>query len=91
MRSFLRAIWFVLSTDCQRSARLTSDSCDRQLTRLERLAVQVHNATCRKSRKLARQIKTMGIAMKRLADQAPPRPQLSEDAKRRIARKMNEV
>lgn len=94
MRRFFRGIWLVLTTDCERSARLTSDSCDRQLTISERLAICVHNAFCRKSRNLARQLRILDTAIPRWADQishdeAPVH--LSAAAKSRIAQKLREV
>ena len=54
--SFLTATKMVLTLVCDESAHLLSDSLDRRLTRVERLALGLHLLICRNCRRFRRQI-----------------------------------
>lgn len=81
-------MWLILTLDCEQSARLTSESLDRRLYFAERWAVRAHNAFCRKSRNLARQLKLLDQAFRGSPDQIQMdnlEVKLSPEAKIRIA------
>ena len=42
MIKFFRGLWLILTLDCEQSARLTSESFDRPLSRVEIQALWIH-------------------------------------------------
>src|SRR5262249_33028858 len=95
--SRLRAIWRLLNMPCEGMSRLASESFDRDLGRLERLALRSHLlyfAACRRYPRPAggryrRQLEVLRYAMRRLArdaeaDVSPPGPALPEAVRERI-------
>ena len=94
MRRIFKNIWLILSLDCEQSAWLTSESFDRTLTVSERWAVRLHNAYCKKSRSLARQLQLLDQALRNSPDHIPFEeisPRLTPQAKRRIAEKLEDI
>ncbi len=55
-RGFWKSIWYVLSLTCDESSRLLSDAMDRDLTRVERTALRMHNLTCKSCRRFIEQL-----------------------------------
>ena len=97
--SFLNATKMVLTLVCDESSHLLSDSLDRPLTWVERLALRLHLLICRNCRRFRRQIDFIHAAMHYAAgghaDQSPPVPpssivSLSPEARRRIAGALRE-
>jgi hypothetical protein len=87
MKSFFKAIKLILFLNCEQSAQLTSESFDRQLSRCERIAVWIHQAICRKSHRLATQLKMLDEKVEQVRDfltNAPEPYELSQEAKDRI-------
>ena len=68
--SRLRAIWRLLNMPCEGMSRLTSESFDRDLGRLERLALRSHLIYCAACRRYRRQLELLRCAMRRLARDA---------------------
>ncbi len=65
MRKLFTDIWMILNLDCEASAKLTSDSFDRDLDWAERTAAYLHRLICAKSRKLDRQLIELNAALTR--------------------------
>lgn len=84
MKSLLRGIKLILTLDCEGSARLTSEGFDRNLTIFERIAIRMHNAMCKKSRRLAHQLRKLNEALKNNNRVEPSPAGLSPEAKQRI-------
>ena len=90
--SRLIRIWRLLNLPCAGVTRLSSESLDRDLSRLERFAQQSHILYCRACRRYSRQLKLVRCAMRQLAtcletDQPLPGPGLPDDARERIKRR----
>ena len=58
-RGFWRSIWYVLTLTCDESSRLLSDSLDRDLTRVEHVALRLHDATCKSCKRFFKQLEFM--------------------------------
>lgn len=54
--STLKAIWQILTTRCERSSHLASESFDRELSRAERWAMKVHEFVCKSCHRCHRQL-----------------------------------
>jgi hypothetical protein len=65
--SRLKAIWRVLNMPCAEMSRLASESLDRDLDRLERIALQLHLVYCIACRRYRGQLKFLHSAMDKLA------------------------
>ena len=65
MKHFFRGLYLILTLDCEQSARMTSESFERRLSCFERCAVRLHNAFCRRSRRLERQLRLFHQAVRR--------------------------
>ncbi|MEM7783393.1 MAG: zf-HC2 domain-containing protein [Planctomycetota bacterium] len=82
----------ILTLDCEGSAHLTSESLDRPLNWAENLAVKIHRAICKKSRRLNRQLIQMHNQLHELEkSHASESYQLSTEARKRIASKLNQL
>ena len=55
-RGFWKTIWFVLTLTCDESSRLLSDAMDRDLARVERVALRMHNITCKSCKRFTNQL-----------------------------------
>lgn len=55
-RGFLKSVWFVLTLTCDDSSRLLSDAMDRDLTRFEKLALRMHNLSCKSCKRFTKQL-----------------------------------
>ena len=91
MLQILKNIWMILTLDCQGSAELTSESFDRKLHWSEFLAVKLHCLICAKSRKLNKQLRILDRQLNNSLDETAQTIRLSEAAKRRMARKLEEA
>ena len=89
MRAFFRGIKLILTLDCEGSARLTSESFDRSLSIYERLAIRAHNSMCKKSRKLARQLRLLHQTMRKSESPNIHAASMSTEAKARIQQLMD--
>ena len=78
--------WRMLNAPCRDMARLASESLDRDLNRLERLAMRSHQVYCVGCRRYQRQIRLLRDAMRGLAQQieTDAGPALPEDVRARI-------
>ena len=65
--SRLRSIWRLLNLPCREMSRLASESLDRDLDRLERIALRSHLVYCLACRRYLRQLLLLRRAMRRLA------------------------
>ena len=88
-----RSFWHLLNLPCEGMARLASESLDRDLGRLERVALRSHLAYCAACRRYLRQLKLIRAALKRLGehletDDLLPGPGLPDDARERIKRSL---
>ncbi|MCA1685854.1 MAG: zf-HC2 domain-containing protein [Planctomycetia bacterium] len=93
--SRLVSVWRIMNLPCREMSRLASESLDRDLSRLERIALRSHSLYCSACRRYARQIVTLRDALRRLAshletDQALPGPGLPVDVRDRIKRALEE-
>ena len=82
-RGFWRSIWYVLTLTCDESSRLLSDSLDRDLTRGERVALRLHDATCKSCKRFIRQLEFMRRAAPKAVAEGGDRA-LSPDAREHI-------
>jgi len=85
--------WRLLNLPCRDMARLASDSLDRDLGRLERVALRSHLLYCVPCRRYARQVKILRQALGRLAarlesDDPLPGPALPDAVRDEIKRAM---
>lgn len=55
-RGFWRTIWYVLTLTCDESSRILSDAMDRDLSRVERVALRTHNLTCKSCKRFTDQL-----------------------------------
>jgi predicted anti-sigma-YlaC factor YlaD len=61
-----RGLWHLLNLPCEGMTRLASESLDRDLTRLERFALESHLLYCVACRRYARQLQVVRRALARL-------------------------
>ncbi len=81
--------WRILNLPCDGMSRLTSESLDRPLTRMEAVALRSHLVYCSACRRYLRQIRTLSAAMRRLIPRLEsadplPGPSLPDDVRERI-------
>jgi hypothetical protein len=91
----LGAVWRVLHLRCREASRLASESLDRDLGAIDRLALRSHLLCCLACRRYRRQIGLLRVAMCRLAAHAEadddlPGPPLPDDVRDRIERALRE-
>ena len=82
-------VWRLLNLPCDGMTRLASESLDRELTLIERLALRLHMMYCSACRRYLRQITRLRDAMQhiltRLESGEPlPGSRLPDDARERI-------
>lgn len=63
LKDFLVKIYLILTLDCEQSAKLTSDSFDRDLDWSEYIATRLHRLICSKSRRLNSQLTKLNNAL----------------------------
>jgi hypothetical protein len=61
----LLTLWWLLNVPCREAAQLVSESLDRELTRAERWAVQLHMLYCIACRRYRRQVFLLRSALRR--------------------------
>jgi hypothetical protein len=89
--SRLRTIWLLLNLPCEGIARLASESLDRDLDLMERIALRSHIVYCKACRRYRRQLEYLRRAMRKLsgdleAGVPESAPRLPDDARERIKR-----
>jgi len=89
--SRLRTIWLLLNLPCEGISRLASESLDRDLGPMERIALRSHILYCKACRRYRRQIEYLRLAMRKLAgglEEGIPSsaPRLPVDVRERIRR-----
>ena len=89
-RGFWKSIWFVLTLTCDESARLLSDAMDRDLSRVERLALYLHDLTCKSCKRFIRQIRFLRRSASRAVFEERD-PSLSSDAKERLRESLRQA
>lgn len=62
--SMLSAIRLILTLTCDHASHLTSDELDRELTRVERVALHAHLMICRNCRRVRRQFEFLRAVMR---------------------------
>ena len=83
MKKFLSATKLIFTLKCEESSHLISDSIDRDLTLVERLAVQLHYIGCWSCRRFGKQVNMLCSSLRNRIDTATE-PSLSPDALKRI-------
>jgi hypothetical protein len=83
--------WRLLNLPCRGMTRLASESLDRRLGRLERVALRTHLLYCVPCRRYARQIRIVRLSLRRLAarlesDDPLPGPAMPDDLRTKIKR-----
>ena len=93
MIKIFQGVLLILMLDCEQSARLTSESFDRSLTRLELTALWIHQKCCRNSDRVARQMEMVARAIQQqsVADSISLNDDLSEEARNRIRQRLREL
>lgn len=87
--SQFHSIWRLLNLPCCEMAQLASESLDRELSRLERLALRLHLLYCSACRRYLRQLTRIQNALRTLAarletDDILPGPGIPDDVRERI-------
>lgn len=91
MRSIFLNLKTILLMDCETSARLTSESFERRLSAAERLGLRIHQALCRSSYRLARQMELMEAELRSMAKNRPFAPeQISPERREAIRQRLRE-
>jgi predicted anti-sigma-YlaC factor YlaD len=85
----LVAAWRLLNLPCEGMSRLASESLDRELDLMERVALRSHLLYCAACRRYRRQLERMRRALRRMAGDLeagvlPPGPRLPDEARERI-------
>jgi hypothetical protein len=88
-----RSFWNLLNLPCEGMAHLASESLDRDLGRLERVALRSHVLYCAACRRYLGQLKLIRAALRRLGarmetDDLLPGPGLPDNARERIKRSL---
>jgi hypothetical protein len=88
-------LWRLLNLPCEGMSRLASESLDRELSRLESLALRSHLLYCAGCRRYARQIAFLREAMRRLRSHLEtgrplPGPGLPGEIRERIEHALRE-
>jgi predicted anti-sigma-YlaC factor YlaD len=87
----MKALWHLLSLPCEGMTRLASESLDRDLNRLERVALGSHLLYCAACRRFVRQVEVLRRAVRRIeAGGSLPGPALPDDVRERIKRALRE-
>lgn len=89
--SRLKTIWRLLNLPCREMTHLASESLDRDLDRLERIALRSHLLYCSACRRFLKQIVLVrraarGLAERLESDRPVPGPDLPVEARERIKR-----
>ncbi len=89
----LKNFWHLLNLPCEGMSRLASESLDRDLDRLERVALRSHVLYCAACRRYRRQLKLVRSALERLAtrletDLPLPGPALPADVREKLKRSL---
>jgi len=89
----IRSIIKILTLTCEESARIASDSYERELGWAERAALKVHLLNCRWCRRVRAQLETMHLINQKLrdvksAEACCPHHGLSSEAKRRMIERL---
>jgi hypothetical protein len=94
--SRLRSVWRLLNLPCEGMSRLSSESLDRDLGAMERLALRTHVLYCTACRRYLSQIKLIRGTLRQLrgrlkTDEDPlPGPRLPENTREKIKRALEE-
>ena len=91
--SRLKTLWFLLNLPCEGMSRLASESLDRDLGHLERVALRSHLLYCAACRRFQRQNELLRLAMRRLSSRLEAggpesAPRLPDEARERIKRSL---
>jgi hypothetical protein len=94
--SRVKTLWCLLNLSCEGMSRLASESLERDLGRLERIALWSHVLYCAGCRRFQRQIKLLRCAMRRLASRVEageplPGTDLPVEVRERIKRTLKEM
>lgn len=93
MIRIIKGVILILMLDCEQSARLTSESFDRPLSRSERWALKIHQFCCRSSYRVARQMEMVSQALKEKPDSdlMASSDRMSDDARDRIRQQLRDL
>lgn len=89
----IKGLFLILMLDCEQSARLTSESFDRPLSRSEKWALWIHQKCCRSSDRVARQMEMIARAFEKHGDSKlqMTSDELPEDARARIRERLRDL
>ena len=93
--SRVKAVWRLLNMPCDGVTRLASESLDRELCRLEKLALHSHLLGCAACRRYKKQVeflrRAVGLLPRELENgETPPGLRLPEEARARMKRALEE-
>ena len=88
LKEFFAKIYLILTLDCEQSAKLTSDSFDRDLDWSEFLAAKLHRLICSKSRRLDRQLVQLHNAFVEIQQRQGAMLDMPEPVKNRIRERL---
>lgn len=93
--SRVKAVWRLLTMSCEGITRLSSESLDRDLCRLEKLALHSHLLGCTACRRYKKQVEFLGRALGLISNdldygETLPGPRLPEEARIRMKRALEE-
>lgn len=93
--SRLGSAWHLLNLPCEGLTQLASESLDRDLGRLERVALRSHLIYCAPCRRYVRQIRILRLALRHLAarleaDGPMPGPNLPDEVRDSIKRALTD-
>ena len=91
----LKNVWRLLNLPCREMTRLASESLDRDLGRLERVALKAHLFYCISCRRYFRQVLLLRRTLRQVANhletgQILPGPGLPDDVRARIKQALRE-
>lgn len=52
----MNAVWKILTLPCEEASRIMSEGMDRELTRVERVALRAHLISCRSCKRFRKQL-----------------------------------
>ena len=76
--------------NCEKAARLSSESHDRQLTLRERVSLRFHLMGCRLCSRYTHQLKFLRGACEHIDEEPAGNAQLSDDARDRIRQRLKQ-
>lgn len=67
----MNAVWKILTLPCEEASRLLSDGYDRELSRVERIALRAHLISCRPCKRFRRHLRLIDQAAREAREDMP--------------------